>query len=124
MDRSWILQQLKPLAAMKHLEAWGQHADIHLLSNHRIEWLALLLEPILPFLKNTTISSEVGYCKPNREVYELVQTHFPKEQAVVLFVDDQEKNLVPARAMGWHTLLADAEEAWIAQVTAFLNKHD
>ncbi|NQX62616.1 HAD-IA family hydrolase [Paenibacillus qinlingensis] len=121
VDRSWILQQLKPLTAMEHVEAWSQHADIHLLSNHRIEWLTHLLDPILPFLRSTTISSEVGYCKPNREVYERVQTHFPKEHAAVLFVDDQEKNLVPARSLGWNTLLADAEEAWMDQVTTFLN---
>lgn len=73
-------------------------------------------------MRSTTISSEVGYCKPNREVYELVRTHFPNEQAPVLFVDDQEKNLVPARAIGWNTLLADADEAWIAQVTTFLSE--
>lgn len=48
VDRSWILQQLKPLTAMQLLEAWSQYADIHLLSNHRIEWLSHLLDPILP----------------------------------------------------------------------------
>ncbi|MDR6554905.1 HAD-IA family hydrolase [Paenibacillus qinlingensis] len=123
VDRSWILQQLQPLAAMQQLETWSQHADIHLLSNHRIEWLTHLLDPIRPYLKSATISSEVGCCKPNGEVYELVHTYLAKEQAAILFVDDQERNLAPARAIGWHTLLADAEGTWMSRVTAFINEN-
>jgi putative hydrolase of the HAD superfamily len=34
----------------------------------------------------------------------------------VVFVDDQEKNLVEARNLGWNTLLADDKGEWIKNV--------
>jgi len=51
-------------------------------------------------------------CKPNPEIYRVVAARLPKG-APVLFIDDQEKNLVPARELGWQTMLADEEGTWL-----------
>ncbi len=49
---------------------WSQIADIHLLSNHRTEWLFPTMATISEFIKSVTISSAVGFCKPHREIYD------------------------------------------------------
>lgn len=109
---------LSPLPAMRHLEAWSLTADIHLLSNHRIEWVMPLIEPVSSFISSITISSQSGTTKPNLAIFQEVQAHLQNNN--VLFVDDQEKNMNQATALGWRTLLADSQGAWIAQVEDYL----
>ncbi|WP_461671151.1 HAD family hydrolase, partial [Mycobacterium tuberculosis] len=83
---------------------------IHLLSNHRHEWLEELLEPIRPYLKSITISSQVGCCKPDIEIFEIVKSRINKTKT--LYVDDQEKNLDSAKKLGWTTVHADEDGKW------------
>jgi len=57
-------------------------------------------------------SCKVGYAKPDKEIYDIALKKFnglkPEE---VVFVDDRERFLVPARALGMHAILAvDAEQ--------------
>lgn len=89
--------------------------DLHLLSNHRPEWILNVLNPVLSHFKTLTISSEAGVCKPDIGIFRIAQAKLPPGAAVI-FVDDQEKNLVPARTLGWQTLLADEEGSWIAKL--------
>lgn len=51
------------------------------------------------------LSHEVGILKPDRRIYELTleRLGIPAESCV--FIDDQEKNLVPARELGMRTIL-------------------
>jgi putative hydrolase of the HAD superfamily len=54
------------------------------------------------------LSCALGLKKPEREVYEELLRQLPDiEPEQILFVDDQERCLVPARAMGIQTLLAE-----------------
>ncbi|MFC5653409.1 HAD family hydrolase [Paenibacillus solisilvae] len=110
-----LMRELKPLAAMSHLASWSQWADLHVLSNHRSEWLAPLLEPVSQYLKSVTISSSVGCCKPDPRIFNRVHTKL-YESAAIVYVDDQEKNRIPASQLGWHTIIADPHEHWIEQV--------
>ena len=54
-------------------------------------------------------STEVGLRKPMPEIYELAEKRagVPAEQ--ILFIDNREKNLVPARHRGWQTFLYDSK---------------
>lgn len=70
-------------------------------------------------IKSVTISGDVGFCKPNPEIYAVMVNKLDREETVV-FVDDQEKNLRTATEFGWQTLLADAAGAWISQVDPLL----
>ncbi|MBP3964677.1 HAD-IA family hydrolase [Paenibacillus lignilyticus] len=106
---------LKPLPAFYRIPAWSSYADIHLLSNHRHEWIAPLLEPIRSHLASVTISSEAGCCKPDLSIYRLVSSQI-KQAAGILFVDDAERNLKAARELEWETLLADRDGVWVEQV--------
>jgi epoxide hydrolase-like predicted phosphatase len=55
----------------------------------------------------TILSCDVGYAKPDKQIYDIAMSKLsgidPKE---VIFIDDQERCLVPARDMGIHTVLA------------------
>lgn len=116
-----FLKHLQPLSTIEHLGEWSKLADIHLLSNHCEEWHAPIIEPYNQFLKSITISSSVGYCKPDPQIYEYVHSRLDRDQSI-LFVDDQERNFKPAHDLGWDTLLADPEGKWIEAVTKWCIK--
>ena len=120
-DYAGILRKhLKLLPNTNWLPIWSKVADIHLLSNHRHEWLLGLLEPLSLYLKTITISSQVGCCKPDLAIYEIVRSNTKKNRTI--YVDDQEKNLEPARRIGWTTVIADEEGKWTEEVTKLLQE--
>ncbi|WP_020618568.1 cysteine-rich CWC family protein [Paenibacillus daejeonensis] len=119
--RSALCEQLQPLPALAAVADWSRVADIHLLTNHRREWLAELVEPLKPYLASVTISSEAGRCKPDPELYAKLHRTLPLD-VPILYVDDQAHNLTPAQAMGWQTVLADGEGKWMRQVDTFLGE--
>lgn len=69
------------------------------------------------------LSCEVGYSKPQVEIYQLALDRLEGiKSEEVLFVDDQERFLVPARELGIHTILAESQQQVIADVEAALNR--
>ena len=118
--RGILIKHLKLLPSTNWLPRWSKVADIHLLSNHRHEWLLEPLEPLSLYLKTITISSQVGCCKPDPAIYEIVRLKIKKNRTI--YVDDQERNLEPARRIGWTTVLADEEGKWTETVTNLLQE--
>jgi putative hydrolase of the HAD superfamily len=110
--RARLSASLQPLPALTHLADWTQVADIHLLSNHRREWIAPILGPVMHHVRSVTLSSVVGCCKPHPDIYAVAAAKLPPG-AVTVFVDNQQKNLLPARALGWKTVYADAQGTWM-----------
>jgi len=113
--RALMLECLSPLPAMDKVAAWSRQADIHVLSNHRSEWVMPLLEPIEGCLTSVTISSDIGMRKPHAGIFEYVGQKLPLG-APVLFVDDSPRNLETAERHGWATLLADENGSWAAGI--------
>jgi putative hydrolase of the HAD superfamily len=111
-----LLSLIKPLPANEKIPMWSKYANIHLLSNHRIEWVKHIISPIQDYITTMTISGDVGFCKPQVDIYLKVNSHFNDKENVI-FVDDQEKNLIEARNLGWNTLLADDKGEWIKKVS-------
>ncbi|GAE37502.1 HAD-IA family hydrolase [Halalkalibacter akibai] len=111
-----LLSVIKPLPALEEIPLWSNYANIHLLSNHRIEWVEHIIRPVEVYIKSITISGEVGFCKPQVDIYLKVNSYLNGNENV-LFVDDQEKNLIEARNLGWNTLLADDKYKWIKNVS-------
>lgn len=110
-----LLSLITPLPAIEEIPMWSKYVNIHLLSNHRIEWLKHIISPIQEYITTITISGDVGFCKSEVDIYLKVQSHFNGKKNV-LFVDDQENNLSGARYLGWNTLLADDKGEWIKKV--------
>ncbi|WJH29729.1 HAD-IA family hydrolase [Paenibacillus sp. CC-CFT742] len=123
IDKTYAYELLerttKKLPAIHYLERWSQHADIHLLSNHCHEWVKPILLTIEKHTKSITISNQVGFCKPQREIYEIVESHM-NFRTRIIFVDDQSKNFKPAMELGWETMLADEQHHWIEKLDHIL----
>lgn len=117
--KTMLSKHLQTMPAFERIPEWGQLADVHLISNHREEWLTPILKPLTPYLHSVTVSSNVGCCKPQAEIYELVQLKLDRNRPVT-FVDDQQKNLKPAQDMRWNTVIADREGQWIERVEFIL----
>jgi HAD superfamily hydrolase (TIGR01509 family) len=117
--RAMLHSNLKPLPALEHLSRWSQFADIHLFSNHRLEWIVPTIITIQDYVKSITVSSAVGCCKPHPAIYTKVASYLHTD-AMILFVDDQDKNLKQASILGWKTLLADSKGEWISKVMPLL----
>jgi len=116
--KSKLKSVIKPLPALEKIPLWSQYANIHLLSNHRIEWIQHILTEVRPYIKSITISGEASCCKPDSAIYLRVERYLNKKHT--LFVDDQEKNFKEARSLGWKTLLADKEGTWADKVIGSL----
>ncbi|WP_010281738.1 HAD-IA family hydrolase [Bacillus timonensis] len=117
--RNSLLSMIKPLPALDHIPRWSIYATIHLVSNHRREWLNHIIEPIQNHINSITISSEVGFSKPNNEIFVRVANQI-SQGARILFIDDQEKNLNAAKILGWSTILADKNGEWIRETENLL----
>lgn len=114
-----LYNHLKTMRAYDLIPRWSEQADIHLLSNHRSEWLEELLEPIQPYLTSVTISSEEGCCKPELHIYETVASKIASYNNII-YVDDQMRNLARAEALSWTPVLADPEGHWIRFIEEML----
>lgn len=67
------------------------------------------------------LSYEVGYAKPDAEIYQLALAKLPGiAPADVLFVDDQPKCVEAATKLGLQTLLADSPTEVVAQLEQLL----
>lgn len=120
--RQALLDCMKPLPALNRLRAWSSLADLHILSNHRAEWVRPALRDVLPCFAGVTISSEAGCFKPDPGIYEAAAAKMPSG-APVLFVDDHPDNLRAAQNFGWRTLPADEKDGrWIEAVEPMLRK--
>lgn len=120
MDGYELLHRtMNMLPAVQYLVRWSGIADIHLLSNHCQEWLAPLLDRVEKHTTSMTISNQVGYCKPQPEIYAIVKAYMPHQDRIV-YVDDQDKNFAPAETLGWITVLADDQHRWIGRLESIL----
>jgi len=115
-----LFSNITPLPSIQEIPVWSQYANIHLLSNHRIEWIEAIILPIEKYLSSVTISSQVGYCKPNPEIYTLINARLSDERHV-WYVDDQDKNFKEAKLLGWNTVLADEKGEWVNLITRLLS---
>lgn len=57
-----------------------------------------------------TLSCRAGYAKPEKQIYEIALKKLAVPAEEVLFVDDLEWNLEPAKTLGMQTLLAESPE--------------
>ncbi len=68
-------------------------------------------------------SCEVGYAKPDPEIYTIALEHFkglsPKE---IAYIDDRERLLVPARALGMTAILSTSSEQVVTDVMSLLGQ--
>ncbi len=108
-------KSLVELEGIQHVDKWSTVSDIHILSNHRSEWLQPVIDRLHPFLTSTTVSADVGVAKPNPEIYNICNDQLDPDRPIV-FVDNKKENLSPAVELGWQTIHADPSNKWITKV--------
>ena len=55
--------------------------------------------------RGVTVSGDVGFIKPQREIYDLHVSTFRLEPSATLFIDDSQKNVDGAKSAGWQAVL-------------------
>ena len=90
-------------AAIEALAARGvPQYGLSNMSHEVIEGITAL-SPAFAHLKDIVISAETAIMKPDRRIYDQACQRFGLEPADAFFVDDSEKNVAGARALGFHT---------------------
>lgn len=98
---------------VERLMEWATVCRLALFSNHRAEWLTpVLVEAgLYDAFSHVWISSHIGMVKPDLAAFQWVRTQLGDEP--VCYVDDQQRNLQCAKAVGMQTVLAQAEDEWL-----------
>lgn len=99
------------------LPAWAARVPIWLLTNHRTAWIEqrLVRFGLRPLFSRVLVSDALGALKPETSVFAPLLAHV-RDPAAVLFVDDQQKNVTVAAALGLSAVLADPVGRWISEV--------
>jgi putative hydrolase of the HAD superfamily len=120
--RAMIMDNLVPLASLERLEGWRQLADLHILSNHRSEWLMPKLADYVHHFTSLTVSSSAGCFKPDLRIYHHAAETIGTADGPILFIDDSAANLEKAQSLGWSVLHADPAGEWLNKVEPIMQQ--
>lgn len=79
------------------------------------------IQAAYPFYKEFdgyVLSYELGFMKPEKELYEAVETITEFSGSEILYIDDREENIVASASRGWNALLHTSSQAsiqWLEQ---------
>jgi FMN phosphatase YigB (HAD superfamily)/DNA-binding XRE family transcriptional regulator len=108
---AYYLDAVEPIVGMSELVHWAaEHYRVGLLSNIMPGLVtALRTCGLLPDITYDAIidSSEVGFIKPDKRIYEIATERSGVKPEEILFVDDTRENLTVADRQGWHVLWCD-----------------
>lgn len=101
-----ILNPIEPNVLLLNSFYNNDAYDVYALSNFNDESYQVAKDKFsfLQLFKGEIISGQVGYIKPEPEIYELLLTRFALEPAETLFIDDSDKNLEAAEDFGIKTI--------------------
>ncbi len=109
--QAYYLAAIDPIPEMHKLLAWAsEHYHVGLLSNIMPGFIELMKKrKLIPDIHYASIvdSSELGFIKPEAEIYKIAQTRADCSPSEILLVDDSRTNLMAAEHMGWHVLWFD-----------------
>lgn len=105
--RLWRKYQ-KPIEQMfSLLEKLKRHYRLAVLTNIPKEWIDFKRAKykLDNYFESIVSSGYVGVCKPDPKIYDILMKKLSVPPAACIFIDDQERNLVPARQLGMQTVL-------------------
>ena len=109
--QTYYLESIDPIIEMHELVRWaaGQY-HIGLLTNIMPGFVtAMRRRGLIPDVAYSSVvdSSEVGFIKPDREIYEIAQNRAGVLGEEILLIDDSRTNIMAAEHLGWHVLWFD-----------------
>ncbi|MCW1908660.1 MAG: HAD-IA family hydrolase [Candidatus Saccharibacteria bacterium] len=109
--KDYYLSAVDPIKEMHDLVTWAsKHYHVGLLTNIMPGFVTTLKKQgLIPNIHYDAIidSSEVGYIKPDREIYEAAQAKAGVSASEILLIDDSRTNIMAAERLGWHVLWFD-----------------
>ncbi len=110
--RRWRTMLIPIPETIRILEGVRRHHPLYCLSNVDRRTTHYLQEKyrIYEIFDGTILSWEVRMRKPEIGIYELVIGRFNLTAERVLYIDDKERNLIPAREVGFQTILYQSPE--------------
>lgn len=124
----YYLANVDPVIEMNHTVKWvAENYRLGLLTNNLPGLTkAMINRKILPSIDYNSVvdSSEVGFVKPESEIFNKACQMAGVKPEEILLVDDERANVMAAEHMGWHVLWFDdynseASEQKIRQVLEF-----
>ncbi|MBP9817895.1 HAD hydrolase-like protein [Candidatus Shapirobacteria bacterium] len=122
----WVsdYKTIKPIS--KLIYDLAHEVEIGIISNINSGlWEDMVKVGIVPNIeyKKILLSCNLGIKKPDKKIYEIAQNEAGVGPDEILFVDNQEKNLVVPRELGWNTLLFDRDlsEEMVEEITRILS---
>lgn len=99
---------------------------IGIISNIEIGIYELLIEKnLIPDIVFSSIikSCDIGYSKPEKEIYDFAEGKASVSSEEILFIDDRAENLIIPQQKGWKTVLFDSENPVqsVFQIRRFLS---
>lgn len=108
---AYYLENIEPITEMKACVEWAvEHYKVGLMTNIMPGLVQQMLsKELLPNVAYDVIidSSEVGYIKPEQEIYEAAQNLMSCSPEQLILIDDSRPNLMAAERLGWHVLWFD-----------------
>lgn len=65
------------------------------------------------------LSYEIGYAKPEKEIYEFVISNIPYEKEELIYIDDIENFILTANSLGWNAVRFSSNEELIKEFLRF-----
>ena len=122
----YFVQHLEPILPMHNLaKELAKKYDVGLFTNLYEGYLEeMIKQRMVPSLDYKAIikSCDVGYIKPEEEIYAIAEEKSGVNPKEILFIDDQEKNVNAALDREWKSVLFDLSkvEESIMKITAQL----
>lgn len=109
--QKYYIDAVDPIPEMHELVRWAaNNYHVGLLTNIMPGFIGVMRRRgLIPDVTYSAIidSSEVGYIKPEREIYEAAMTAAKHNAGEILFIDDSRTNVMAAERLGWHVLWFD-----------------
>ncbi len=103
-----LLEIVEPMFDFSRLKKLSSLHQLYGITNLPLVWAYTLYEKYLEdTFSGAFISGSIGIEKPDIRIYEFISKAIGNE---VIFLDDREENLEPARKIGWKTYLIKGSE--------------
>lgn len=124
IHRAWVIEEY-PGAETLVTELRAAGLTTACLSNtNPAHWQRMPGFPSVIKLDVRLASHELRLHKPDAAIYREAESILRRSGDEILFFDDLEENVAAARDVGWRTELIDPHADPIAQMRAYLSKHD
>lgn len=108
---SYYMDSVEPITEMIELMSWlSKNYKVGLLSNIMPGYIKQMIDRgLLPRISYDVIidSSEVGYIKPEPQIYSIASSKAGVPGDEILFIDDSRTNLMAAEQFGWKVMWFD-----------------